>query len=126
MFSKKKSRILQRSPVQPTAAPPLSRPSAWSQEAALLERTKDLQMTGGSSLFWNGTGKKSSKVLRRQLGFQGPLIRVNSEFLNYSFPPSLQGLESLNLLIVSHKVEMSGRAELRGSRLASLRLPLTL
>lgn len=80
--SKKKSRILQRSPVQPTAPPPLSRPSAPPQEAALLERTGDLEVTGGSSLFWNGASKKSSEVLMRQLAFQGPLIRINLEFLN--------------------------------------------
>lgn len=49
--SKKKSRISQRSPVQPTAPPPLSRPSAPSCEAALLERTGDLEVTGGSSSF---------------------------------------------------------------------------
>lgn len=51
-------------------------------EEALLARTGDLEMTGGSSLFWNGAGKKSSEVLMRQLAFQGPLIRINLEFLN--------------------------------------------
>ena len=125
--SKKQSRILQRSPVQPTAPPPLSRPFAPPHEAALLQkRTEDLEVMRGSSLFWKGASKKSSEVQRRHLACQGPLIRINLEFLTYSFPPVFQSLESLNLLIVSHKVEMSGRAELRGSRLASLRLPLTL
>lgn len=125
--SKKQSRILQRSPVQPTAPPPLSRPSATPHEGALLQkRTEDLEVTRHSSLFWKGASKKSPEVQRRHLACQGPLIRINLKSLTYSFSPSFQGLESLNLLIVSHKVEMSGRAELRGSRLASLRLPLTL